>query len=62
MKGGEDLSGIPENIIYRKTFDSSNQKTIKSSFLIESLLSNNNNNAKDDLVEKEHLIQDNCVR
>jgi hypothetical protein len=63
---GEDLSDIPENIIYRKHFDSGNQKAIKSSFLIESLLSNNNNNSnsnpKNDSVEKEIASQENCVR
>ncbi|KAG5678512.1 hypothetical protein PVAND_008179 [Polypedilum vanderplanki] len=53
---GEDLSDIhiPENIIYR---NNSNQKPIKSSFLIESLLSNNNAKQKDDLMKKD---QDNC--
>lgn len=37
---GEDLVDIPENIIYRQNIDVTNQKPLKSSFLIESLLSN----------------------
>lgn len=51
----EDLSEIPENIIYRKNDKSSDNKIQKKSFLIESLLERKC--SKDNLVDKNNYAR-----